>query len=232
MFAGKKILALVTARGGSKGLPNKNILPCSGKPLIHYTLEAGTGSRFVDKVVLSTDSPEISKVASAVANVDIPFLRPASLGADDSSIYDVIRHALEAIQGEYDLVALLQPTSPLRTARHLDEAIEKYYGRRTSEDSTLVSVTRAPDKVFWLMREQEGHVDFCFDVNRKDTRRQEARSFFLPNGAVYLAPARGFGGTFYTSKTLFYEMSAEESVDVDSLEDLLAAEKALGKARK
>jgi len=132
-----KILGLIPARGGSKGIPRKNIKPLGGKPLIAYSIEAGLKSRYLDKVLVSTDDEEIAQVARQYG-ADVPFIRPAELARDDTPTLPVIQHALRflADKGEtYDAVCLLQPSSPFRTPAFIDAAIEKYV--RSGADSLV-----------------------------------------------------------------------------------------------
>jgi len=125
MIDSQKILALIPARGGSKGLPRKNILPLSGKPLIAWTVEAAKNSKYIDNCIVSTDDIEIAECAEKYG-AEIPFLRPPNLATDFTSSNDVILHAIENIHDNYDLLVLLQPTSPLRTEYDIDNGIEKF----------------------------------------------------------------------------------------------------------
>ena len=122
-----KILAVITARGGSKSIPNKNLLPIGGKPLIHYSIEAGLQSRHVDRVVVSTDDDKIATVSRS-AGADVPFMRPAEIAQDSTPTLPVLQHCVAELRRtesyKPDGVLLLQPTSPLRTSTHIDAAIE------------------------------------------------------------------------------------------------------------
>mgnify|MGYP002620749266 CR=1 FL=1 len=218
------ILAVIAARAGSKGLPGKNVLDCAGKPLIAWTIEAALASAAVDRVLVSTDSEEIAAVAEA-HGAWVPFLRSAELAEDDSGIVDVIKDVLARLREqslEFDYVLLLQPTSPLRTTVHIDEAIAKYFSTRTSDDDTLVSVKTVDSKVLWVLGEDErsGYVFNHYGMDLSDNaRRQDLPRCYAPNGAIYLARSAGFNG-FYGPHTRAYVMTAAASIDVDYQEDL------------
>ena len=231
MSAYGKILAIVAARGGSKGLPNKNILDCGGKPLIAWTVEAALGSRHVDRVLVNTDSQAIADVAVQYG-AWVPFLRPPELAQDDSGIIDVIKDVLDRLQTsaqKFDYVLLLQPTSPLRTSRHIDEAIEKYFSTKSSDADTLISVKQMDSKVLWVLGEdsESGYVYNHFGIDLTDsTQRQVLPKCYAPNGAIYLAKIEGFNG-FYGEQTRAYLMDDISSIDVDYLYDLELADSQL-----
>ena len=154
MFEDLSLLALIPARSGSKGLPNKNTLQCAGKPLIEWSISAAQKVNYIDDVLVTTDSEEIASI-SMNAGASIPFLRPAFLAEDDSSMLDVIKHAwdnhLSKSGQHYDYVVLLQPTSPLRTSNHIKEAIDFYFTNCKSGADTLSSVYPVSQKHGWLM---------------------------------------------------------------------------------
>ena len=233
MFHSKTFLAFIGARGGSKGLKNKNIIGFAGKPLIHWTIQAALKSRYIDRTIVSTDSQRIANVARQ-GGAEVPFLRPGTLARDTSPIEEALRHCLvwfeKNEQVRFDYLVLLQPTSPLRTAKHIDAAIQFYWENRKSCEDTLASVTLAPSKMGWLMASQaKGYVDFCFNSSRSKARRQDVPQFFLPNGAIYIAPAalikKRVRNVFYRGRTLPFVMAPEVSVDIDSRHDLDEAKK-------
>lgn len=227
MHGNKKILALIPSRGGSKGLVNKNILPCAGKPLIQWTIDAALGSKYIDQTIVSTDSEVIAKVA-ATANAYVPFMRPQELAEDQSSMADVVHHALswvKANQDDYEYIVLLQPTSPLRNNSHIDDALDYYFEHKQTEKDTLSSVYKVGGKFGWLMVQAAGkYGKFCFDVENNNPRRQSLGQYFLPNGAIYIASIKHFSGTFYSDNTLLFEMPELDSVDIDYAEDLKKAQ--------
>ncbi len=229
MYGDSSLLALLPARGGSKGLPNKNILECAGKPLIHWTISAALEVSLIDDVLVSTDSPEIAEI-SRRAGASVPFLRPDELAADDSSILDAVRHAwenrLDARGRHYDYVVLLQPTSPLRTAAHIRDAIDFYFRNRRSHDDILASVYEVSRKHAWLMERGDNgeYIRFCLDINSTNPQRQQLRSYYLPNGAIFIARGASLGKNLYGDSTLPFVMDASDSVDVDTSEELKDAE--------
>jgi len=230
----QKILAIIGAREGSKGLPRKNILDCAGKPLIAWTIESALQSARLERVLVNTDSQEIADVALKYG-AWVPFLRPPELAMDDSNIVDVVNDALERLKlsgQEFDYVMLLQPTSPLRTTEHIDQAIEKYFSSKVSDLDTLISVKRVDSKILWVLGEQNesGYVFNYSDIDLADnSRRQALPECFMPNGAIYLAKVEGFKG-FYGKHTRAYVMDEISSMDVDYQDDLdRAAEYLSGK---
>lgn len=228
MYRSKRILAFIGARGGSKGLKNKNILGLAGKPLIAWTIQAALKSRYLDGVIVSTDNQRIASVARS-HGADVPFLRPQDLAGDDAPIEGAIRHAIDWLKenrGEiYDFLVLLQPTSPLRGTAVIDHAIEHYFRKRKSGTDTLVSVVEAPRKMGWLLKSSgAGYVDFCFSSVRKNLNRQSLPELYLPNGAFYMAPVKVLKNrNFYNGRSIPYLMEEEKSIDIDSRHDFLKA---------
>jgi len=229
-----RFVAIVPARKGSKGLARKNILQCSGKPLIQWTIEAATGSRYIDEVVVSTDSEEIRDVAVRLGAWG-PFLRCEQLSIDSASNTDVVSDALsrvERVKGDFDYVVLLQPTSPLRTSRHIDEAIECFLAKRKSRLDTLVSVYEVQNKILWAGGvNSDGYLQGHFGMGVYNMNRQQLPNCYMPNGAIYLASAKEFSG-FYGGHIIPYVMSSDDSIDIDCKDDFCAAEKLLKKRNK
>lgn len=232
MYAGFSVLAVIPARGGSKGLPNKNILNCAGKPLIEWTIAAAQGARAIDDVLVSTDSVEIAMVSQRVG-ATVPFLRPAALAGDDSSSLDVIRHAWEwhpdANGRPFDYIVVLQPTSPLRTSAHISKAIVFYFKNRRSDDDTLASVYQVGQKHGWLMQAagDSGYVRFCLDVGSGNPQRQIMKQYYLPNGSIFVVRGTCCGEGLYRDNTLPFVMDAADSVDIDTSDDMREAESIL-----
>jgi CMP-N,N'-diacetyllegionaminic acid synthase len=232
MYAGYSVLALIPARGGSKGLPNKNVLDCAGKPLIEWTILAALGASTIDDVLVSTDADDIA-TASRHAGASVPFLRPAELAGDESSMIDVISHAWEAhvdANGRrFDYIVLLQPTSPLRTSAHIDEAVEFYFKNRRSDDDTLASVYPVGQKLGWLMQASgDGdYIRFCMDVRSGNPQRQILNQYYLPNGAIFVVRGGGFAEGLYRENTLPFVMESSDSIDIDTYDDFKEAEKYL-----
>ncbi len=220
------VLGLVPARGGSKGLPGKNTASLAGKPLIVWTLEAALAAACVDDVVVSTDSEHIAEVA-AEAGARVPFVRPADLAQDDTPMVDVVLHALDELERRgrtYSAVALLQPTSPLRTARHIDEAAAL---KSETGSQAVVSVVESEHSPLWSNTlPPDGRMGAFLRPEAVSARRQDLPKHYRLNGAIYLIDTptlrteRAFVGAFAVA----YVMPREASVDVDEELDLAFAE--------
>ena len=222
------MIAIIPARGGSKGLPGKNIKPLNGKPLIAYAIEAALGSKYIDRVIVSTDSEEIANVARQYG-ADVPFMRPDELSSDTASAIDVYLHAAEYIMDETNskiekFMALL-PTAPLRTSKHIDEAVELI---QRENAVSLISVKEAETPVTWYMNKdaQERISNAGFGVGNAVTNRQVNATYYVPNGAIYILDYSLLKSkrTYYCDNTLGYVMSAEASVDIDTLTEFKFAE--------
>lgn len=232
MFKGKKILAIIPARGGSKGVPGKNIKPAGGKPLIAWMIQAAKASRFIDRLVLSSDDEKIIKTAERFG-CEIPFVRPSELARDESSSSDVILHALNKISG-YDYVMLLQLTSPLTITEDIDGCIESCI---TSRSTAMVSVTEPDKSPYWMFEMEEGNTLVPVLGKREylNKRRQDLPRVYMPNGAIYIAESGWFSHhkSFFTDTTAGYVMPRERSLDIDTeldfklLESVLSAIKPL-----
>jgi CMP-N,N'-diacetyllegionaminic acid synthase len=232
MHKSSSLLAIIPARGGSKGLPNKNIRDCAGKPLIGWTVEAAKQVQDIDDVIVSTDSDAIAQACVAYG-AKLPFMRPAELATDEASMLDVLQHAvlhhLDRQGKPFDYVVLLQPTSPLRTVKHLRHAISYYFDRQTSDQDTLASVYAVSEKYRWLMQisNPDQYIEFCFHTNSNNPRRQLLQSLYMPNGAIFIASRKKLAQGFYGSQTIPYVMDEESSIDIDSLEDFNRAQEIL-----
>jgi CMP-N-acetylneuraminic acid synthetase len=213
------VVGLIPARGASKGIPRKNLAPLGGKPLIAWTIEAGLGSEQLARAVVSTDDPEVADAARAHGAEVLD--RPAELAADETPMRDVVAHALSELVPETALV-LLQPTSPLRTSRHVDEAVERLF---TSGADGVVSVVEVPHHygTASLMRldgERLVRLDETPYAGRADKPVLYAR-----NGPAILAlRADRIGDDLYAGDLRPYVMDAADSVDVDEPFDLELAE--------
>ena len=218
---------LIPARGGSKGISDKNIAPCADRPLIAWTCEAAGGSARLARTIVSTDSERIAGVA-AEWGVPAPFLRPAELARDTTPSIDVMLHALswlETGQDEVTALVLLQPTSPLRTSAHIDAAVQLFV---ESGADAVVSVMRAPHRFHpaSVLRDVDGWLTPYQGTSHTVRRRQDAPPVFARNGPAILvvSPAVLRSGRLYGDRTRGFVMSAEDSVDVDDLADLRYAE--------
>lgn len=222
MIDGKKVLALITARVGSKGLPGKNIRPLAGKPLIAWTIAAAKASRLVDRTVLSTDDDAIAAVAAA-AGCEAPFRRPAELAGDETPSEPVALDALARLNEKFDYLVLLQPTSPLRLAEDIDGAIALCHAKKAR---LCVSVVESAKPPFWsCAMDEDGRLRRLLPAGGA-ARRQDLPRTFAPNGAVFVARVDGFGLTpgFRFDDAIGYVMPPERSVDIDTLLDFRLAE--------
>jgi N-acylneuraminate cytidylyltransferase len=223
MIGTNSVLALVPARGGSKGVPRKNIRLVGGKPMIAWTIEAARGSRYIDRLVLSSDDQAIVDVA-VECGCDAPFIRPAELASDQADSMSVIRHAIDRLPERFEYVVLLQPTSPMRRTQDIDGAIAHCVDRGAP---ACVSICEAEKSPFWMLRlDPEGIVHPLFPADQIPHRRQDAPSVFALNGAVYVARTDHLerGGTFLAPGAIGYPMPRERSLDVDTELDLAIAD--------
>ncbi len=214
---GNSVLALITARGGSKGLPRKNVLLAGGKPLVAWTVDAAISAKCVDRVVLSSDDHEIMVAASA-AGCDVPFCRPVHLASDMATSIDVVLHALDELPG-YEYVVLLQPTSPLRTAADIDAAFELMLERGVP---SCVSVCEADQSPYWMYKLAAGNkLERILPEVDGITRRQDLPPTYVLNGAIYIARIDWLRSNkkFVGVETAAYPMPKERSLDIDSADD-------------
>ena len=218
------VLGLIPARGGSKGVPRKNIRELDGLPLIAHSIQAGLDATAIDSVVVSTDDDEIAQVAETHGG-RVPFIRPPELATDEAPTAPVIAHALETLHSEgeeYDTFVLLQPTSPLRTSTHIDEAYSLY--QESGADSV---VSAYPTYETRWKPSPEGAQKLNYTDASK--RRQDREPEYVVNGAVYVTDVEQFlqTGETITGMTEIYEMTERESIDIDTPFDLWLAERIL-----
>lgn len=222
MVNDKKILAVIPARGGSKGVPRKNIRLLGDKALLAWTVEAARQSRYIDRLIISSDDEEIISVAIETG-CEAPFVRPSELARDDTPGIEPVLHALRMLP-DYDYVVLLQPTSPFRTTRDIDDCIEMCV---RNGGPACVSVT-PPDKSPYWMYTLDGEAKMAplLPTPEGFFRRQDLPRVFALNGAVYVADTGWLvkNRTFITSDTLGFVMTREHSVDIDTERDLAFCE--------
>lgn len=222
------LLALIPARGGSKGIPRKNIRSFCGKPLIHWSINAALAASSVDQVVVSTDDPEIADVAKS-CGADVPFLRPVEYATDTASSIDVVLHALEALP-YVSHVLLLQPTSPLRIVFDIESIVALH---KQFSTSSAVSLTRSGKHPSWMYSlSQNNRLESLLKFDPVHCRQQLPPAYVV-NGALYLA-SRDFlmsKRTFISTTTVGYVMPPERSVDIDSPLDWHWAEFLIGQKK-
>jgi CMP-N-acetylneuraminic acid synthetase len=218
MFKNKhKVLAVITARGNSKGLVRKNVLDLAGIPLIAWTIKAAHQSKYITKVILSSDDDEIINVAERF-DCDVPFRRPSELATDDASSVDVVCHALENIPG-YDYVIVLQPTSPLRSAADIDAAFELMI---SSEANSCVSVCETAKTPYWMYHLGPNKIlNRLLPLPIDGHNRQALPSTYELNGAIYILSIGSLLSerNLIPRQTIAYVMDRAISIDIDCLSD-------------
>jgi CMP-N,N'-diacetyllegionaminic acid synthase len=223
MIQGRSILAIIPARGGSKGVPRKNLREIAGKPLIAWAIEAGKKSQYIDRLILSSEDPEIISMARSWS-CEVPFVRPAELARDETPGIEPVLHALRELPEKYDYIVLLQPTSPLRLAEDIDGCMETCLRHHAYACVTVTEVDHSP---FWMYRlNTSHHLVPLIDQEDLSTRRQDLPQVYGLNGAVYLAQTTWLQKqrTFLTNETVAHVMPRERSLDVDTELDLKICE--------
>lgn len=226
MYNGKRILCVIPARGGSKGIPRKNVRLFLGKPLIAWTIKSALTSRYIDKVLVSTEDKKICDIARRY-KADVPFLRPKNLAGDAVPMMRVIMHVLsyfEKSRDWYDFLILLQPTSPLRTATDMDRAIEFLFKKNAH---AVISVCEVDHSPYWLnVLPRDLSLRRFLKPGIENKRRQELPVFYRINGAIYLADTRFLKKkkSFFGNRSFAYITSKENSVDIDTEFDFRVAE--------
>ena len=225
------IVAIIPARSGSKGIPNKNLKDVGGKPLICWSIEAAIQSKYINKIVVTSDGDDILEISSKYEEVTA-LKRPERLAQDNTPTTPVVTHALESLaidQDTFEYLILLQPTSPLRTATDSDLAFE---AMNTSDANALISVVAPEHHPLKCFKANEnGYIEGLVNNEYPFTPRQELPKVFQPNGAIYIIKIDEFLNreTFFTDKTIAFEMSASKSIDVDTIEDIKKIERIHGK---
>lgn len=237
MYKNKRILGVIPARGGSKGLPGKNIRPLNGKPLIAWTVQAALKSKYLDETIVSTDSPKIAAVARKWGAA-APFLRPKELSTDKAKSIDVLVHALGFLKAqgeEYDYIIMLEPTSPLREASDIDRSIEMLINNKVGAVSIVgVSQVEAAHPAFDVVVNRRGLIAPYLGDFKKAGRRQDLSVLYFFEGTVYVSsvPELLKRKSFYHDKTLPYIVPRWKSLEIDDLLDLLCAETILKNLKK
>lgn len=223
-----RVLGIIPARGGSKGVPRKNIRSLGGKPLLAYTVESALSSKLLTHTVLSTDDAEIAEVGRSLG-LEVPFMRPRELALDETPTFPVVLHALaamEAVGEKFDAVCLLQPTNPLRKSSDIDTCIRLL---ETSGADSVVSILPVPDTfnpkwVYW--RSPDGKMELASGDLEPVSRRQELPQAFHRDGSIYVTRRNVLfeQGNLYGIDVRGYEMDADRSVNIDTQDDWESAE--------
>ena len=227
MLAKRRILAVIPARGGSKRLPCKNVLPLNGKPLIAWTIEAALQSQYVDEVVVSSDDDEIIAIAQRFG-ASVPFKRPDEFSGDQATTNAVIEHCLDYYAGlddPFQLVMILQPTSPLRTATQIDEACDQLLA---ADAQGLISVCECEHSPLWANTLPDDlSMENFISTDVLGRRSQDLETHYRLNGAIYLFDIEQFrrsSGIFYAPDVIAHPMDQHSSVDIDTVLDFKLAE--------
>jgi len=222
MYKNKTFLAIIPARGGSKRLPRKNVLDLYGKPLIVWSIEAGLKSQYIDTVVVTSDDDEILDIAKFFGAKIIK--RPEKLASDTSTTFDAIKHTIENVE-KYDYIVLLQPTSPLRNEKHIDEAIELLEAKNAD---AIVSVCEMDHSPLWSNTlRQDGNMNHFLKDEILNKRSQDLDKYYRLNGAIYICKTEKLleEKRFFLKDNIFaYVMDRKSSIDIDEEIDFKMAE--------
>ena len=232
---GRRVIAIIPARSGSKGLPDKNIKLLSGKPLMVYTIEAAIDSGLFDIVHVSTDSNRYADIARQYGG-DVPFLRSQELSGDSASTWDAVKEVVQryrAMGMEFDVCAVLQPTSPLRQSWHIRAAFQQYEDRNAI---SLTSVVEVEHPVQWCFA-LDGSLSMggFAESKYRNARRQDLTKHFRENGAIYITQVECIlqdGFDFYSNDCIAYIMGRADSIDIDDEIDFRLAEDLMSAQRR
>lgn len=215
----KKILAIIPARGGSKGLPRKNVKFLAGKPLIVWTIQAALGSKYLNRIIVSTEDKQIAEISKKFG-VEI-LNRPKYLATDTAKTIDVVLHVLKVLEKKQyipDILVLLQPTSPLRQTSDIDKALEIFLKNKNKCES-VISVCKLEPFLYWSLKLVGNYLKPFFNKKLFLKRRQDLPKIFFPNGAIYITTPKIIKKykSFYPPKIMPYFMPKEKSIDIDNL---------------
>lgn len=225
------MLALIPARGGSKGLPGKNIRVLNGIPLIAHTIEAAKNARLIDRIIVSTDDSQIADISKKYG-AEVPFMRPSELAADNSLAIDAYIYTIDRLNSEFKEniteFAVLLPTSPLRTSEDIDAAIDLFNMKNAD---SIISYYETPHPLLWARKIDSNRKISNYFVEDGFKNRQDIEKAYMPNGAIYIFKYSILKElrTYFTENTYAYIMSAENSVDIDTELDFQFAEFLMGR---
>lgn len=228
MYRNKRILAIIPARGGSKGLPKKNIKPLCGKPLIAWTIEHAKECTYIDEIFVTTDSEKIANIAKEYG-MDVPFLRPSELANDSSSSMDVVEHVISHFENRnifFDYIVLLEPTSPLRKKKDLDTAIQVAIENETADGIISLGEVHMEHPMIVKKINEKGKITPYIDNVKKISQRQQADKAYFPYGVIYMIKTNIFKKerAFYTDNVLPYYIERWQNYEVDDIYDFIAIE--------
>ncbi|MCD4760919.1 acylneuraminate cytidylyltransferase family protein [bacterium] len=227
VYKDKKILGVITARGGSKGIPRKNIKDLAGKPLIAYTIEAAKASKLLTRCVVSTDDDEIAEISKQYG-ADIPFMRPSELAQDQSTSMEVVQHLLKTMKEdfseEYDYLMILQPTSPLRSAEDIDQSIKKAVDTDADSVMGMMELVDFSAKKLKCIDKDE-IIPWMEDEGKESSRRQDLDKVYKRNCAIYLTKTSFIEqGDLFGQVSRPHIMPEERSIDINEPIDFTVAE--------
>ena len=230
MYKQKKIIAIIPARSGSKGIKDKNIKLLNNKPLIHYSINAAKNSKFIDSIIVSTDSKKYADIALN-CGAEVPFLRSKKNSSDHAPTIEVIVEVfkkLEKKKRKYDLVVVLQPTSPLRTSKNIDKAISYFFKKKAN---AVVSVNKLKKPIYWANKLPPNLSMKDFIKTKDNLPRQMIQDFFILNGAITIINSSCLKNNYniYQDTTFAFVMDEKNSIDIDSDLDFALSEFLLSK---
>ena len=229
MYKYKSFLGIIPARGGSKGLPGKNIKELCDKPLIAWSIEVGLKSKYIDELMVTTDSDVTAEIAKQYG-AKVPFLRPEGLATDTATTFDVVMHTIDfyktKMHREFDYIVLLEPTSPLREADDIDNMIKKVIENEDEFDS-IVSIGEVHEhpSIMKKIIDKEFLVPYC-DSMEMTSRRQDNDTAYFPYGVAYIVKTDSLleEKTFYTKRNAFYRIQRYQCFEIDDIYDFLTIE--------
>lgn len=228
MYKNKTFLAIIPARGGSKGLPGKNIKELFGKPLIAWTIEEGLKSKYLDEIVVSTDYQNIADIAKKYG-ASVPFLRPDYLANDRATSFDAVKHTIDyyrnELNKEFNYIVLLEPTSPLRKFADIDNAIKQLFNS-TADSIVGISKTEDQNPAFLITKSEKNYISGYKNDDMKPLRRQDVKDVYFFEGTIYISKTNILleKKTFYHTNTIGYELPKYKSLEIDDMDDFIMVE--------
>lgn len=228
MYKGYSLIAIIPARCGSKGLPNKNIKNLNGKPLMSWSIETALKCNYIDEVMVSTDSEEYAKIARRFG-ANVPFIRPDKYASDTASRKDLIQHTIDFYKKkgrQFDYIVFLEPTSPLRVLDDLNKSIETLLNDKNGAESIVGICKLENTHPEFLVELDNGFLDFSYSKQpSKILRRQDINTLYFYEGSLYISETNAYlEKEFYHSKTLGYIVPRWKSLEIDEIEDFVMIE--------
>ena len=228
MINNKSVLAIITARGGSKGLPKKNIRCLNGTPLIGWTINQGIKCKYIDELIVSTDDKEIANISKSFG-ARVPFIRPSELASDTATSFDVVKHAIkyyeDSLNKSFDITILLEPTSPLREDDDIDKMLEKLLDNYEDFDS-IISMGEVSDHPTVMKKIIANKYLPYYEGLETKSRRQDSPKAYFPYGVAYIAKTSALLSekVFYTKRSAYYIIKRYQCYEIDDIFDFIAIE--------